>query len=210
MPTERIHLTSRRTLMKLQRTLLAVVVLSLSSMLLAQSQTAAQSAPAKSDAQISFDALKSLAGEWQGPVSVEPPDPDMQNGKTEMHLTLRVTSRGNALVHEMQVAGTPLDASKYDHPVTMIYLDNDRLNLVHYCDAGNRPHMIARQSADGKKIEFDFTDLSGSDRFGHMYHAVFTILGPDHHTEDWTYMMPGNKPAHVHFDLHRAEQAKLQ
>ncbi len=67
---------------------------------------------------------------------------------------MRVTSRGNALVHEGQEANTPLDPTKYDHPVTMLYLDNDRLNLVHYCDAGNRPHMVARKSADGRRVEY--------------------------------------------------------
>ena len=38
-------------------------------------------------------------------------------------VSLRVTSRGNALVHEIQEAGTPLDATKYDHPVTMFYVE---------------------------------------------------------------------------------------
>src|SRR5262245_54014755 len=57
---------------------------------------------------------------------------------TRAHITMRVTSRGNALVHEMQEPGTPLDPAKYDHPVTMIYTNGEHLNLVHYCDAGNR------------------------------------------------------------------------
>jgi hypothetical protein len=77
---------------------------------------------AQSDAQKSFDQLKTLAGDWQGPVTVDPPQPDMK-GETLMQISLRVTSRGNALVHEMQEAGKPLDATKYDHPVTMFYLD---------------------------------------------------------------------------------------
>ena len=40
-----------------------------------------------------------------------------------MHASLRVTSRGNALVHEFQEAGTPLDPAKYDHPVTMLFVE---------------------------------------------------------------------------------------
>jgi hypothetical protein len=54
--------------------------------------------------------------------------------------------------------------------------------------------MVARTSPDGKTVEFDFLDLSGDNQYGHMYHAVFTIIDANHHTEDWTYMMPGDKP----------------
>ncbi|HLV87691.1 MAG TPA: hypothetical protein VKV39_11975 [Candidatus Sulfotelmatobacter sp.] len=157
---------------------------------------------AQSEAQKSFDALKSLAGEWEGPVTVDPPQADMTSDKP-VHVSLRVTSRGNALVHEMQEAGTALNPSKYDHPLTMIYLNNDQLNLIHYCDAGNRPHMTAKAAADGKTVEFAFQDLSGGNEYGHMYHAVFTIIDANHHSEDWTYMMPGDKPVHAHMDLKR-------
>ena len=156
------------------------------------------------EAQKSFETMKGLAGNWEGPVTVDPPQPEMSDGKP-LHITMRVTSRGNALVHEMQEAGTPLDAAKYDHPVTMFYVDGGRLTLVHYCDAGNRPRMLARPSADGKSVEFDFSDISGSTNYGHMHHAVFTFIDANHHIEDWTYMMPGDKPIHAHFDLKRTE-----
>lgn len=158
---------------------------------------------AQTDAQKSFDSLKTLAGNWEGPVVLDPPIPEMSTDKP-VHVTMRITSRGNALVHEMQEAGTPLDAAKYDHPTTMMYLDGDHLTLIHYCDAGNRPRMVARTSADGKKVEFDFADLSGSNEQGHMYHAVFTNIDANHHVEDWTYMMPGDKPMHAHMDLRRS------
>jgi hypothetical protein len=85
----------------------------------------------------------------------------------------------------MQDAGKPEDPAKYDHPVTMLYLDGDRLFLTHYCDAGNRPRMVARTSPNGKTVEFDFLDLSGGNQYGHMYHAVFTVIDANHHTEDW-------------------------
>ena len=159
---------------------------------------------AQSDAQKSFTSLKSLAGTWQGPVTVDPPQPGMGNG-TLVQTSLRVTSRGNALVHEMKDAAKADDPTRNDHPVTMFYLENDRLILTHYCDAGNRPRMAARTSPDGKKVEFDFLDVSGGTERGHMEHAVFTIIDGNHHTEDWTYMMPGDKPLHAHMDLKRAQ-----
>ena len=118
---------------------------------------------------------------------------------------MRVTSRGNALVHEMKGAGTSDDATKYDHPVTMFYLDSDRLILTHYCDAGNRPRMAARSSVDGKTVEFDFLDVAGNLQYGHMQHAVFTIVDANHHTEDWTFMMQGDKLVRAHMDLQRTK-----
>src|SRR2546423_1250851 len=68
----------------------------------------------KSAALVSFDSLKTLAGEWEGIADV-PGVPEMSGAK--MHVSMRVTSRGHTLVHELQAAGTPLDPTKYDHPV---------------------------------------------------------------------------------------------
>jgi hypothetical protein len=187
--------------MKSFRFVLSFVLLSLSTMAFAQSE--APSVP-KSDAQKSFDTMKTLAGDWEGPVSVDPPQPQWGDNKP-LHISLRVTSRGNALVHEMQEAGTPADPNRYDHPVTMFYLDGGQLLLTHYCDAGNRPRMVGKMSADGKKVEFEFLDLAGGNQYGHMYHAVFTSIDANHHIEEWTYMMPGDKPVHAQFDLHRVQ-----
>lgn len=189
--------------MRSLRLMLSVVLMSFTTIAFAQSDMHKSDAEKvqKSDAQKSFDQLKTLAGTWRGSIKATPPDPDLNGASPEV--TMRVTSRGNALVHEMQEAGKPLDPAKYDHPVTMLFVDGERLSLVHYCDAGNRPRMFARPSADGKKVEFDFSDLSGGNEYGHMYHSVFTIIDADHHTEDWTYMMPGDKPVQVHMDLVR-------
>jgi hypothetical protein len=180
------------------------IALSTLLILIAVTAFAADTAATQSDAQKSFDALKNLAGSWEGPVTTVPPMAEMGD-MTRTQVSLHVTSRGNALVHEMKEAGTPDDPAKYDHPVTMFYLDNDRLILTHYCDAGNRPRMAARTSADGKTVEFDFLDVDGGTQYGHMHHAVFTVIDANHHTEDWTYMMPGDKPMHAHLDLQRTK-----
>ena len=157
--------------------------------------------PAPSAAQQSFTTMKTFAGEWEGAVTLTPAMNGIDNAN--LRVTMRVTSRGNALVHEMQASGTPLDPNKYDHPVTMMYIENDRLMLTHYCDAGNRPRMTGTLSPDGKIVEFEFVDLSGGNQYGHMYHAVFTPIDADHHVEDWTFMMPGDKPMLAHFELKR-------
>jgi hypothetical protein len=195
--------------MKSLRPVLSVVLMSLAAAVYAQSEghkmDMPKSAAPKTAAQISFDSLKTLAGDWEGPITLDPPHPEMTDGHGPAHVSLRVTSRGNTLVHEMQEAGTPLDPAKYDHPVTMLYLDGDQLTLVHYCDAGNRPRMRSATSPDGKTVEFAFEDVSGSTKYGHMHHAAFTAIDANHHTEDWIYMMPGDKPMHAHFDLQRTK-----
>lgn len=185
--------------------LLSVVLMSLCTVVFAQSgaQKSDASKPAvkkseapKSVAQKSFEKLKTLAGNWEGPVTVEPPVPEMADGKPT-HVSMRVTSMGNLLMHEMKSEGRP------DDPITTIYLDGDQLLLTHYCDAGNRPRMVAKTSPDGKTVEFDFVDITGNTKYGHMHHAVFTTIDENHHTEDWTFMLQGDKPMHAHFDLKR-------
>lgn len=187
--------------MKSLRLMLSVVVM-MALCTVAFAQSDAQKS--LSDAQKAFDRLKALAGSWEGPVTTVPKMDGMGDG-TRMQISLRVTSRGNALVHEMMEAGKPDDPTRYDHPVTMFYLDSDRLLLTHYCDAGNRPRMVARTSPDGKAVEFDFIDVAGGTEYGHMHHAVITVIDANHHTEDWTYLMPGDKPVHAHFDLTRTK-----
>ena len=74
---------------------------------------------AQTDAQKSFDKLKALSGVWEGKVTT-----DMKVAtpldNVPMNVTLRTTSRGNALMHEMTSAGSP------DDPITMFYLDEGR------------------------------------------------------------------------------------
>jgi hypothetical protein len=187
--------------MKSLRVVLPLVLLSLSTVAFTQSDAQKSSvAPVPSEAQKSFSTMKSLAGEWEGSVNV-PEVPQWSGGK--LHVSMRVTSRGNAIVHELQEAGTPLDATKYDHPVTMLYVDGDQLTLVHYCDAGNRPRMTGKMTPDGKTVEFELKDISGSPE-QHMHHSVFNVIDANHHTEEWTFMM-NDKAVHAHMDLKRVQ-----
>jgi hypothetical protein len=164
--------------MKSLRFLLSVVLMGLSTVAFAQS-----------DAQKSFDKLKTLAGSWEGAFDGKP-----------MQVSLRVTSMGNALMHEMRQAGRP------DDPITMLYVDGDRLLLTHYCDAGNRPRMAATMTPDGKTVDFHFLDVANFNdkQGGYMQHAVFTTLDANHHTEDWTFLSQG-KPVNAHVELQRTK-----
>src|SRR5258708_18180490 len=83
-----------------------------------------KTAGAQSDAQKAFEKLKTLAGSWQGSVM-----------GMSVQATIRVTSRGNAILHEVTSSGMP------DNPITMIYVNGDRLILTHYSRCVNRPRM---------------------------------------------------------------------
>src|SRR5712692_1885767 len=100
--------------MKSHRFMLSVVLMSLSTVAFAQ--TDAQKPVAQSDAQKSFDTIKSLAGVWDAKLTLNPPMPGMNDKDTPGQISMRVTSRGNALVHEMYSVGVPDDPTRYDHP----------------------------------------------------------------------------------------------
>jgi hypothetical protein len=142
----------------------------------------------QSDAQKAFEVMKTLTGSWEG---------TLMGMSTQV--TIRETSSGNAILVEATGPGRP------DDPITMFYVDGDRLLLTHYCDAGNRPRMVGKMSPDGKKLEFYFLDVSGSIEKGLMNHIVITMTDANHHTEEVTYTLPGNKSLAAHLDLTRTK-----
>src|SRR5271154_6557107 len=142
---------------------------------------------AQSDAQKSFDQLKSLTGSWGG-----------ENSRGEpVQVTYRMTGEGSALMSEINGHGHDM--------ISMFTLDGaNRLILTHYCSVGNQPRMLASASPDGKTIAFNFLDATNLDspQSGHMEHMVITMLGPDHHIEEWIFADHGKEHKEV-FDLTR-------
>ena len=165
-----------------------IILVATAAVALPQQMPMPKTSGPQSDAQKAFEKLKTLAGSWEGSIMGMP-----------VQITIRVTSSGNAILHEGTSSGMK------DNPITMLYVESDRLLLTHYCDAGNRPRMTGKVSADGKTVEFDFLDVAGGTQYGHMHHAVFTVIDANHHTEDWTYMTPGDKPVRAHLDLQRTK-----
>ena len=164
--------------MKTRHLTLSLVLLLISTASLAQSA-----------AQKSFEQLKALAGTWEGAMDGQP-----------LQVSLRVTSKGNALMHEMKGSGP-------DDPITMFHLDGDRLLLTHYCDAGNQPRMAATISPDGKTIVFNFIEATNllSTQMGHMQRVTFTFIDSDHHTENWEFAMANGKQMGGLLDLKRTK-----
>jgi len=143
----------------------------------------------QSDAQKAFEKLKTLAGTWQASLMGAP-----------MNVTLRVTSSGNAILHEGTSSAMP------DDPITMFYVEGDRLLATHYCDSGNRPRMEGKMSPDGKKIEFTLLDIVGNTKNGYMGSIVFNFIDASHHNEDGAWTFPGNKPPFpIHLEFARTK-----
>ena len=182
--------------MKIWRSTLFLIALTAATPAFGQS-TAHDHGPAataSAEAKQAFDKLKTLAGSWAGRITTTPDVPNVSGQFVQF--SLQVTSRGNALLHEFSVSGLP------DHPVTLFYLDGG-LTLTHYCDAGNRPRMVGTLSPDGKTLTFEFVDISGDAARGHMNRAVFTFIDENHHTEEWTFKMPGDRQMRARFELQR-------
>ncbi|HVO79126.1 MAG TPA: hypothetical protein VMT28_00265 [Terriglobales bacterium] len=133
-------------------------------------------AVAQSEAQKSFDKLKTLAGSWEGKAS------NGQPGQVDF----RVTSGGSAIISEIKGS---------EDMVTMFHLDGGRLLMTHYCAAGNQPRMKGSMSPDGKTMTFDFVDATNlaSSEEGHMHHVVFTFVDANHHSEEWTFLDHGKE-----------------
>ena len=73
-------------------------------------------------AQLAFARLKTLAGNWKGHAAMGP-QPGMN---APVRVSLRVTSGGAALMHEMVPEGRSDDPSRGDDdPVTMLYVNGD-------------------------------------------------------------------------------------
>ena len=202
--------------MKSTRVMLSIVLLLAAGAAFAQAdahQHPTDAPKVQTEAQKAFTILKSLAGTWEGSVQMDEKLREHAKGAPDtIKVLLRVTSRGNALVHEMGDLNPNDDPTKYDHPVTMFYLQDGKLLLTHFCDAGNRPRMTAKISDDGKRIDFDFLDVSGSTQYGNMQHAAFTIIDADHHTEEWTFKLPNDKSMGGRMELQRvkAQQASTR
>ena len=144
---------------------------------------------AQSNAQKSFDTLKTLAGNWEG----------KNNQGQTLRVEFRETAGGSALLSEIHGQGP-------ENMISMFHLDGDRLLMTHYCGAGNQPRMKATLSPDGKSVAFELIDATNlsSPEAGHMHHVVFTMPDADHHTEEWTFLDHGKEMKET-FTLARAK-----
>ena len=169
--------------------LICLVVAMAGGTSVAQTTSAPTKLASPSDAQKTFETLKTLMGAWQGTIM----------GKS-ITLTIRLTSSGNTILHEADSGAPPPD-----HEITTFYVDGDRLLATHYCDGGNRVRWEGKLSPDGKTIEFSFLDLAGGTQRGFVKRTVFTIIDANKHIVELTFIMPDGKPIVVRGEFERTK-----
>ena len=140
-----------------------------------------------------FAQLKSLVGHWE----------EQKASQNKSTLDVELTAGDTTLVERFRMVeqGKPVEM------ITMYYLDGGQIKLTHYCMAGNQPTMRGSYAPETKTLTFEFENATNlkSANDGHMHHAVFTFVDANHHIEEWTYMMPGDKPVRAHLDLQRTK-----
>jgi hypothetical protein len=165
---------------------LAILIILVATAAVALPQERPKTARAQSDAQKAFEKLKTLAGSWQGII-----------GDLSTQVTIRVTSAGSAIMHDAFMAST--------NKITMIYLEGDRLLLTHYGGEGNRPRFEGKLTPDGKSVEFSFLDVAGGTQRGLMKRMMFTLVDPNNHTVEVTYILPDGKPVEARGEFQRTK-----
>jgi hypothetical protein len=136
-------------------------------------------------ASTAFTTLTNLAGEWQLTGAGANPQP----------ISWKLISGGSVLMETFPA----------ENMVTMYHMDNDRLMMMHYCEAKNQPRMQASVSEDGKTFTFDFLDATNlpDPANGHMHKMVLVIRDKDHFTEEWFFSQNGKDADHGVFHLAR-------
>jgi hypothetical protein len=129
-----------------------------------------------SNAAAGFERFKALAGTWQA-------ESDM--GKAQA--TYEVIANGSVVLERDTMEG-------HGTMITAYHLNGDKLELTHYCSAGNQPSMVAKNinSATGE-IVFDFDSISNltDPNAGYMHNASFQLTDNNHFTTAWTFYENG-------------------
>jgi hypothetical protein len=174
-PGRREELTMRRTPL--------FFLLLLSAVLVAQEPKVPAGNP-------QFDALKTLAGDWQLKL------PDGKIG-TESY---KVVSGGSAILLDQNPPGEP-------DMITMFHPDGQKTVATHYCSMGNQPRMVADASSDTKTIKFDFKDITNDDgKSGSMRALTIVLIDKNHHNQIWTWRGGDGKEQQDTFNFERASE----
>lgn len=154
--------------MKLRKTLFAVLALVCLSSLRAETE--------RGPSRKAFDKLKTLVGEWHTADAT-----GVQKANFEL------IADGSVLASRLS-GGMPHDMH------SMIHLADGTLMLTHYCAMHNQPRMTLVPGDNPNILVFKFKDGTNlSEGGGHMNRVTFTLDGPNHHIEEWTFLKDGHE-----------------
>ena len=146
-------------------------------------------APSDANAKLAFEKLKGLAGHWEA---------TGKNGVTTT--SYEIVADGTAILERTVVPGDKGEM------VTVYHLDDGRLVLTHYCEAGNQPHMRAQPfDPSSNQLRFDFAGGGNlrDPKVGHMHSVVLTFAGADALNADWAWQENGKPGFHAQMEFHR-------
>jgi len=164
-----------------------IIFLAAAVVALPQQTPMPKTSSSESDAQKVFEKMKPLAGSWEGSIM----------GRS-VQVTISLVSGGSAIMHDFIF-------NKRGSEITMFYVEGDRLLVTHYCEAGNRSRMEGKMSPDGKSIEFSFLDVVGTTQRGFVKGMRFTMIDPNHHIVEMTYIQPDGKPLQAQGEFQRTK-----
>jgi hypothetical protein len=136
-----------------------------------------------------WEKIKGLAGDWE-----------RTSGKIKITTNYKVTAANSAVLMTLPDP----DEKPGDEMITMFHPDGKDLIATHYCSAKNQPRMKLVPSKNPNEIRFKFVDGTniGDPGVGHMQELALLLDGPDHHTQEWTFVVNG-KPMVDKFEFRR-------
>ena|ERR1700758_5402656 len=149
-----------------------------------------------SPAELAFQKLQSLVGEWEGN--------DAQGNAAKTNFKLMVAN--TAMMETLTPSGM-------DEMVTLYSLDGDAISLLHYCPTNNRPHMRALPVQDVvRELVFTFQDAGNlpSLAIGHEHKLVMQFQDRNHLIERWTWRGDGKDTETVYHFVRKVETLASQ
>ncbi len=134
---------------------------------------ASASAVAQSSAQLVFDQIKKLEGNWHS-----------TKGKTTVNYALM--ANGNTVVETWTMSPTR-------QSMTVYTMDGERMLATHYCPQGNAPRLYFAKTDEDGSHHFEFLDGANLQNLdGSHEHAFWIRMNlPDHLVRSETYIANG-------------------